>query len=130
MASPEIHQELVPGWEKVGAIGVDAGLCWFGDPCYILGDEPKSLPFKDWDDFCEQNGQKEKKGVALYGTDGGLGIATSTGYGDGRYDVFVRRSKGTFGNRISAVKVVFIPDPNDPQENEEGTPEPSWKEPL
>ncbi len=24
------------GWEKVGVVGVDAGLLWLGDPCYIL----------------------------------------------------------------------------------------------
>jgi hypothetical protein len=34
-------------WKLIGHIGVDAGLCWIGDPCYILhrekGDEAKSI---------------------------------------------------------------------------------------
>ena len=40
--------------KKIGKIGVDAGLCWVGDPCYILHPEtpPKTIG-KDWDEFCE-----------------------------------------------------------------------------
>ena len=34
----------------------------------------------------------------------GLGVSVSSGYGDGVYDVFVKRKD----NRIAEVKVVFI----------------------
>ncbi len=30
-------------WEKIGQIGVDAGLCWIGDPCYILHKEEEGI---------------------------------------------------------------------------------------
>ena len=33
---------------KVGDIGVDAGLVWIGDPCYIQ-DDSKHNPLKDWE---------------------------------------------------------------------------------
>ena len=94
-------------WQKVGEIGVDAGLCWLGDPCYILGEDASEQPTKTWNEFCDLLGKKEKKGVAQWqyktGHDG-LGVTVSTGYGDGVYPVFIRRNAD---GRISAVKVVF-----------------------
>ena len=41
-------------WTKIGEIGVDAGLCWVGDPCYIHHDGGKNKPDefgKDWEEF-------------------------------------------------------------------------------
>jgi hypothetical protein len=43
-------------WEKVGTADVDAGLCWIGDPCYIIKDKDEQRPKefgKNWDDFCD-----------------------------------------------------------------------------
>lgn len=49
-------------WEEVGTIDVDAGICWIGDPCYILhkdinAKEEHNLPPKgigtDWHSFCD-----------------------------------------------------------------------------
>src|SRR5438270_340558 len=38
----------------IGEIGVDAGLCWIGDPCYILHtDQPPKAIGKSWDEFCD-----------------------------------------------------------------------------
>ena len=44
----------VEKWELVGTIGVDAGMCWIGDPCYVLHADPTPKAIgKDWDEFCD-----------------------------------------------------------------------------
>ena len=110
------------GWKKVGRIGVDAGLCWVGDPCYILHkDNPPSDEYdhdakpkeigKDWREFCNILWKKEEKGdgqTAQFNYDmghAGLGVAVQTGYGDGSYPVYVKY--GPEG-RVAEVRVVFI----------------------
>jgi hypothetical protein len=35
-------------WIEIGKIGIDAGLVWIGDPCYLQADEPLN-PLADWD---------------------------------------------------------------------------------
>lgn len=103
-------------WTKVGEIGVDAGLCWIGDPCYILHGDKDRLP-KDigtkWHDFCDKV-HDTSNGATQFNYDAGhagLGVCVSTGFGDGGYDVEVKyvRVKG-WGKRIKEVRVVFIPD--------------------
>lgn len=109
-------------WTKVGQIGVDAGLCWVGDPCYIIhphNGTPKDLG-KDWSEFCdrlergEKHQGKAQKGAVQFNYDmghAGLGVAVNTGFGDGVYDVFVRYSnEGSWGRRVAELKVVFIGD--------------------
>lgn len=91
-------------WEKVGEIGVDAGLCWIGDPCYIIhaNEYSKSIG-KNWGEFCD----KLKDDATQFNYDlghPGLGVAVSTGYGDGTYDVEVRRADG----RIKELRVKFF----------------------
>ena len=96
--------------ELVGEIGVDAGMCWIGDPCYVFGEErPKEIG-KNWQEFC--NILKEKgmyvKQTAQFNYDlghAGLGIVTSTGYGDGGYPVYA-----TFNDygRVTKIEVEFI----------------------
>ncbi len=75
--------------QKIGLIGVDAGLCWIGDPCYVLHQErlPKALG-KNWEDFCKKlsDGPSTQFGYDLGHP--GLGVCVSTGFGDGRYPVF------------------------------------------
>lgn len=105
-------------WARVGSITVDAGLCWIGDPCYVLhreGGLPKELG-TDWRDFCgklfakqETLGQKSGVSAVEWGQSENmrLGVTVSTGYGDGLYDVYVRHdSRGI----IQAAMVVFGPD--------------------
>jgi len=97
---------------KVGEIGVDAGLVWIGDPCYILhkkkNDVPKSIG-KDWLDFC--NKLNDEKGKPLnhkqFNYDrghAGLGVCVSSGFGDGVYDVMAKIEEG----RIKEIKVKFF----------------------
>jgi Protein of unknown function (DUF4241) len=96
-------------WEKVGEIGVDAGLCWVGDPCYILhrkpGTEPKDLG-KTWPEFCDKLGDDYPTAKQFNYDLGhpGLGVAVSTGYGDGSYPVYVKKNDE---GRIVGVMVKF-----------------------
>ena len=96
------------GFELAGHIGVDAGLCWIGDPCYILhaGDNfPKKDLGSNWVEFCNlldfSNGSKS------FGYDAGhegLGVVTSTGYGDGFYPVYIKKNRE---GRVVEVRVLF-----------------------
>jgi hypothetical protein len=94
-----------------GVIGVDAGLCWVGDPCYILHregeeDTPKSIG-RNWMEFCDSLGS-DYPTVKQFNYDlghPGLGVCVSTGYGDGVYPVMVtKNSEG----RVVRVTIEFI----------------------
>lgn len=103
--------------ELIGEIGVDAGLCWIGDPCYILHAHPKPKAIgKDWGEFCDilhKNGTYPTRMQLNYDLGHpGLGIVVSTGYGDGVYPVYAEINDE---GRIAAVTVEFI----DPGESEE-----------
>jgi hypothetical protein len=122
-------------WIKVGEIGVDAGLCWIGDPCYVINlphslkDDPletakqKEDLGKTWagrDGFCDRLYAKEKESgqpAAQFNYDAGhpgLGVCVQTGYGDGTYDVFIKKNKE---GRVMEAKVIFI-DENEIDEDE------------
>jgi hypothetical protein len=76
---------------KVGEIGVDAGLCWVGDPGYIFhqGKLPSTLG-EDWTGFCSLlDGGATQFNYELGHP--GLGVVVSTGYGDGTYPVYVEK---------------------------------------
>jgi hypothetical protein len=96
-------------WEKVGVIGVDAGLCWIGDPCYCVTPDADNHPAKNWKEFCRKldltNPNTLTKQWNYKAGHPGLGVSVSTGYGDGEYNVYVKK---TNEGRISEVKVVFI----------------------
>jgi hypothetical protein len=103
------HRET--DWVEVGEIGVDAGLCWVGDPCYILhkkkGEAPNTLG-KDWYGFCNELHERMNNQVASfpYGKNDsrdGLGVVVRTGHGDGCYPVYVKYRDGI----VAEVKVVF-----------------------
>ena len=97
-------------WKHVGVIGVDAGLCWVGDPCYCVTPDATEHPAKTWNEFCEMLPSEyptikqfnHKRGHA------GLGVCVSTGYGDGTYPVFVKKNEE---GRIIAVMVSFDDTP-------------------
>lgn len=100
--------------EQVGVIGVDAGLCWVGDPCYFVQNQPpKNLTafgevVSSWTHFCEQldftAGPVAKQFNYAFGHPG-LGVCVGTGYGDGEYPVYVTRNAE---GRIASVTVEFI----------------------
>ncbi len=104
----------------VGHMGVDAGLCWIGDPCYIIHPHdgmPKTLG-KDWDEFCdiiEKEPRPLAKSFAYSMGHEGLGVCVSTGYGDGTYPVYIEIEDG----RVKSVTVEFFEDEVDEEDEEE-----------
>ena len=103
-----MSMKIPSGFEVVGSIGVDAGLCWIGDPCYIIHstDDNSQALGKNWHEFCDK--LKDPSVVAQsfnypMGHEG-LGVCVSTGYGDGVYPVIVKKNKeGT----IIEARVIF-----------------------
>lgn len=94
--------------KQIGQISVDAGLCWIGDPCYILHknkkETPKSLG-KNWSGFCdlldtENNSWQFKHDGGFEG----LGVVVSTGYGDGVYPVYAEEENG----RVKEIRIKFF----------------------
>jgi len=91
------------GWKLVGHFGVDSGLCWIGDPGYILHtDESKESIGKDWPDFCNKLERDVTKFPFNMGHEG-LGVCVSTGWGDGYYPVYARFE----GGRIMQLYIDF-----------------------
>lgn len=108
----------------IGHIGVDAGLCWVGDPCYILHtDTPPKAIGKNWGDFC--NGlTKYERGMEIslqhksYNYDNGhegLGVVVGTGWGDGSYPVYAEFEHG----RVARITVDFMPLEEDEEDEDE-----------
>ena len=104
-------------WTKVGEVGVDAGLMMIGDPCYSVDSDANTWATGEWTDFCsklfesEEFDKNQAVGIPFKMGHGGAAVVTSTGFGDGVYDVFVKYSnEGDWGRRIAEAKVVFISD--------------------
>lgn len=116
-------------WVEVGVIGVDAGLCWVGDPCYFVKYEEEQKPpqeIETWDKFLEKIFYyKEAEGDEIIGQivtrdhvqfnydkgHEGLGVCVSTGIGDGVYPVYAKIGEVTgCGKRVKEIRVVFIED--------------------
>lgn len=68
----------------IGQIGVDAGLAGF------FNDKP-DFSDDDWDGFCEQIAESQEDAWALYD-----GIFSSSGYGDGSYNVYANEERTAF----------------------------------
>ena len=96
-------------WKQVGVIGVDAGLCWIGDPCYFLQGPPPKEIGRDQSEFCSNLEIKEDKAdsrAIQFNHDSGhagLGVCVGTGYGDGEYPVMARFE----GGRVMEINVRF-----------------------
>jgi hypothetical protein len=102
----------------IGEIGVDAGLCWIGDPSYILHTEhPPKATGKSWDEFCEILRADDQyptcKQFCYDLGHAGLGIVVSTGYGDGVYPVYADFNDE---GRIAKVWIEFIEPDNETEE--------------
>jgi hypothetical protein len=94
----------------IGEIGIDAGLCWIGDPCYILHADPAPRAIgNDWSQFCDilsTGGHRPTWRQFHYDLGhAGLGVVVETGYGDGTYPVFAEINGD---GRIAKVWVQFI----------------------
>jgi hypothetical protein len=96
------------GFELAGHIGVDAGICWIGDPCYVIHstDDNTEVLGKDWEEFCKKLGNSNVIKFPYAHGHEGLGVVVNTGYGDGFYPVYVRKVEG----RVMEARVVFDED--------------------
>ena len=89
----------------IGKIGVDAGMCWIGDPSYILPDDASERPGL-WKKLIALISNKSfvsigyKSGVA----DINSGVCVSSGYGDGVYSVYADIQNDI----VHSIKVVFV----------------------
>jgi hypothetical protein len=85
---------MVKTKKLIGHVGVDSGTIWIGDPCYILqGERPKNLG-KDWSELVDKTLDKDGKcklPISFNYDMGheGLGVMSSTLYGDGVYPVYM-----------------------------------------
>lgn len=96
-------------WEDIGVVDVDSGHLWFGDPCYVLDpatSRPKELG-KEWDDLIPHMISADAVQWHFDGGTPGLGVTVSSGYGDGRYVVRIKR--GADGC-VRAAMIEFIGD--------------------
>lgn len=94
--------------KQIGVIGVDAGICWIGDPCYILHTEPPKAIGKSWPEFCSLFHSDDYPTAKQFNYDlghAGLGVVVSTGYGDGCYPVFAEFNEE---GRVAKVWVDFM----------------------
>ena len=85
---------------------VDAGLIWIGDPCYIMGDDAGNR-VTDWADFCDNLREDGNYKTVTAPLGKGIGLAISSGYGDGCYPVHVEHNSE---GRVSKVTITFIDD--------------------
>lgn len=85
-----------PEWVKVATICVDSGCVAVGDPGYLPWVLERRSASRDYRTGAFEVGLRES----------GVWIAES-GYGDGGYDVFERKSRD---DRTAELRVVFIPE--------------------
>ncbi len=118
------------GWDLIGTIGVDSGQVMLCDPCYIplwdgedkefaadaMGSaKPEHTNFS-YAGACNATLSEAKAGLV----GNGLGAVTSTGFGDGSYGVYVKRSdQGIWGDCVAAMMIVFIGSDEDEDEDED-----------
>jgi len=107
------------GRELIGRVGVDAGMIYCGDPCYIhhtplghTGDDPDDVHWREFLKGIETPGHDYMLDHAtVMGTlPNGItkfpaGVCLISGEGDGEYPVYVTRNKEGL---IASVTIEFI----------------------
>ena len=101
---------------KIGSIGVDAGMCFIGDPCFTLPDDASQRTILDadgndlWNSLIKEMGNKLHTSMS-YRTKNrfnehaeGLGVCVTTGYGDGEYPVYAEIEDGV----VKSVTIKFV----------------------
>ena len=107
--------------ERLGEVGVDSGqMSIIDSDTYPKGDSTgdcgdfknkQRVPVSFYDECCKRTLSEDCFGIV---SEQGSGAVSSTGYGDGLYDVFVKKD----GEEIVAVEIVFLND-EDNEDNEE-----------
>lgn len=86
-------------WEFVGAVGVDSAQILIGDPCYFLTEEK----YKELINIRKKYNWKRSTVKLPYKMS--CGIVTSSGYGDGVYNVYIKKNDD---GRVMEAKIVFM----------------------
>lgn len=98
---------------QIGVIGVDAGLCFIGDPCYVLHTPPPAAIGNSWDEFCRMLDSSRTGQLNFDAGQAGLGVVVRTGIGDGLYPVFATLDEEGL---VSSVTIKFLDDDEDDDE--------------
>jgi hypothetical protein len=113
--------------QRIGSVGVDAGMIYCGDPCFIkytplgrsgLSDETSEPAWDEFlqgiatpgKDYMEDHATVKGRMVRLDGTvahEFPAGVCVHSGYGDGEYPVYVTRNKE---GRVASLTIEFIPE--------------------
>jgi hypothetical protein len=88
--------------ELIGEIGVDAGLVYIGDPCYVIGTE---LGAMNWDQFVDEHKIIEDPAKLAHQIDQLTAVVAQSGGGDGIYPVYARIRDG----RILSIMIDLNP---------------------
>jgi len=88
--------------EEIGQISSDSGLCWIGDPAYVMHKKelPKNLG-KNWQGFVDKVGPVVSKFQFDNGNKG-LGITVTTD-GDGSFPVYAK----TEDDKVKSIMIIF-----------------------
>lgn len=115
------------GWDLIGTIGVDSGQIMLADPCYVDSFDSKDGDFAhdaigrekpehtnfSYAGACNVTLAKDQAGII----GNGLGAVCSSGFGDGSYPVYIKRTnEGSCGDRIGAMMIVFIGDEDEDED--------------
>lgn len=103
--APALKEKALKGLKKSrrfkGSIGVDAGMAGFFD------DKP-DFDDSEWSTFCDYTFAEEEKGKQTFirQFETGDGFWTTSGFGDGGYDVYT----ASYGDKAIGVMIEFIPE--------------------
>tara|TARA_R100001082_G_scaffold55651_1_gene30670 strand:- start:2807 stop:3124 length:318 start_codon:yes stop_codon:yes gene_type:complete len=101
---------------KIGSIGVDAGMCFIGDPCYTLPDDASQRTILDvdgndlWNRIIKAMANKLYTSMSYITKNRfneyaeGLGVCVTTGHGDGEYPVYAEIEDGV----VKSVTIKFV----------------------
>lgn len=109
---------IEPTKKLIGRVGVDSGQILITDPCYIDSEwdskdrqeeKAKNHNFS-YGGCCSQTLNKDGGGQLNYERGhAGVGVAVSSGYGDGLYEVWATyKDEGEFGKRVQKIEVIFF----------------------
>ena len=97
---------------QIGEIGVDSGLVYIGDPCYVWKEDGIARKqIGDWDQFCNT---LDGVPYPLHHAFGILGVVAASGLGDGRYPVYATIEDWV----ITSITVKFLEDGDEPEDEE------------
>lgn len=99
---------------KIGTVGIDAGMLYIGDPCYVID---AALGKKPWGEFLDDTYKSQPDGsnALWWSVDAPFpnpaagtfpaGHVVTTGWGDGEYPVEITLNGD---GRVASVTVTFI----------------------